>query len=691
MRFFPPKQKYVYFSILCFLFLFSSAVNAQAPSVYKKGTALIKFIKLKHVQPRDINDDFANSVHQNILSAINSEGSFFTSEEIILLNKTSIEIDDNLLNENGSYLDLLKSMYQKNIARTEAYRKVFFNSKINIKSPLSENVSTDTILSESNFNSYWDLQFKLAIQKEILETLQERGFSYQTDSLDIIIEKSINATSSDFADYFKNLISDSTFIDNHYLNAIAESFDPHSNYFTASQNESFTEELSSERELFGISYYKNNEGIFEITNVYPGSSAWLSGEIHVGDQLLKLQFGDEPPIKTEGKTTYEIHQLFSASESKELKLTTKSNGELKTTLLLKTKVYSDSDIIKSAVLEGEKKVGYIALPDFYTNWTDTSSLGCANDLAKALIKLKKEQIEGVILDLRDNGGGSLYEAIDLVGTFIDYGPVLIVKNNHEVLKTLKDFNRGAIYRGPLIVLINEYSASASEVVAGAIQDYNRGLIVGQTSFGKATGQGVEPLIMQGEVSSFETVGFAKITGIGLYRIDLTTNQLNGVVPDIQLSNLFERKVKREEHYPNVLALTPIDKKMYYTPMKEISTESLISLSENRQSTDPQRAKIQSIINRLEETYNNVDYLSQSLIEIIELEQEAEKIKTEYYNLIEDWHQEFKPSTNQFDAEIYRMNAYLNTYNQDFHHRISIDYELGEAYQIMLDLINQNNK
>ena len=657
--------------------------------MYEKGNELVTLLKLKHVQPRLIDDSFSSSVHENIIKALNASGSFFTEEELSKLQELSKQINEDILESKGTYFTQVKSNYLANIKRAEEVRKQFFRTKIDANSAISSPGIQDTVLTNINFNAYWEVQFKSTIQNTILETLEEKDYAFSNDSLPIIIKDAITAAENNYADYFKNLLIDSSYIEDQYLNAIAESFDPHSNFFTASQNESFNEELSSERELFGISYYKSNVGVFEITNVYPGSSAWLSGEIHVGDELIRLQFGQEKAFKTEGKTIFEIHQIFSEAQSKELKVTIKSNGEIKTIDLVKTKVYSDSDIIKSAVLDGKKKVGYIALPDFYTNWTDTTSLGCANDLAKALIKLKKEQVEGVILDLRDNGGGSLYEAIDLVGTFIDYGPVLIVKDNNEILNTLKDFNRGAIYRGPLIVLINEYSASASEVVAGAIQDYNRGLIVGQKSFGKATGQGVHPLIMKGEESDFETMGFAKISEIGLYRINLKTNQLQGVTPDISLKPLFNDEPIREEHYSNVLNLNPIEKKMYFTPKAKIATDALNIASESRVNSNPAYIEVSEIILRIEAKYEAMNYYTQSLLELIQLEKEVLAIKDEYYNFLDKWKQTFTPNTNQFDAEIYRMNDYLKSYNDDFHARIKTDYELGEAYNIMLDLINQN--
>ena len=536
--------------------LISFVSTSQTIDVSQKAYGLIELFEKEHVQPLEINDSFGLTIHEVLLNTIDPDHDFFTKTELQELVNKSAQIDDDIAAYETSYLDFFKKKFYSNISKADSIHTTIFNSKIDILKATTPELEADSILTKSNSLAHWKLKYRKSIQAAVLEKLELSDYNYSQDSFDIIIQESTSLVKSNFKDYFKNLMLDSSFVNNQYLNAIAASFDSHSEYFTTSQNNSYQEELTSEREIFGISYVKNLNGVFEITDVHPGSSAWLSGEIHVGDELVKLKFGGDEPILTEGKTNYELHQAFAKAISKDLILTIHSNGQVKTVHLVKSKVYSDSDIIKSAVLQGEQKVGYIALPDFYANWTDTNQLGCANDLAKALIKLKKEDIGGVILDLRNNGGGSLFEAVDLVGTFIDYGPVLVVKDNKEDIQTFKDFNRGAIYRGPLIILINEYSASASEVVAGAIQDYNRGLIVGQTSFGKATGQSVQPLILEdGEIH-----GYAKITGIGLYRISLETNQIHGVVPDIDLEPLSKFDYKREEDYPNVLSLGSIEKK-----------------------------------------------------------------------------------------------------------------------------------
>jgi carboxyl-terminal processing protease len=341
-------------------------------------------------------------------------------------------------------------------------------------------------------------------------------------------------------------------------------------------------------------------------------------------------------------------------------------------------------------LNGEKKIGFISLPDFYTSWNDEGGSGCANDLAKTLIKLKKENIDGVILDLRNNGGGSLKEAIDLTGIFIDYGPVLVA-TGEEKPAALKDFNRGSIYTGPMIVMINENSASASEVVAGALQDYNRAVIVGKPSFGKATGQSVYP-IAPDHVSAYSDEvnewGYVKITEMGLYRIDLKTNQFNGVIPDITLESPYEYDPFREKDYPNVILLDSIEKKMYYTALPEIDLTSIASESKERQLSTDYFIRIKSFSKEINALYEGVDFSYLTLQESIDLNKKINDLKDGVETVYDEISSEFKSESLQYDQEVYKMSEYLNIYKEAFHEEVESDGELAEAFNIMLELINK---
>lgn len=645
--------------------------------------------------PAKIDSVLSLKIHHSFIELLDDDKMIFTVENIHELDQLAINLAQNILDSDSSYLTRAREIYLQNLKKAESICSKAFARKETFDPQKKLLTNNDSVfVSQIKFETLWENSIQNTIVYSLIRKLKEVNFNYSNDSLPLFYSTSKKLAEQQFTDYFKNSSSDKSFIIDLYLNAITNAFDPHSNYFSSETNQQFSQELTSERELFGISYAKNLKQEIEITQIAPGSSAWMSGNIQTGDIVLSFTFGEQPEISTAGLTNLQVSNLFNSTTSKFLTMSLRNeDGEISKVTLEKSVVYSDEDIIKSTLLDGEKKIGYISLPDFYMNWTDTTSLGCANDVAKALIKLKKESFDGLILDLRDNGGGSLQEAVDLVGIFIDYGPVLVEKTFNGDINTLKDFNRGAIYSGPLMVLINENSASASEVVAGAIQDYNRGIIVGQRSFGKATGQIIMPVdplantIVGGINGPNEDWGYLKITDIGLYRIDLSTNQKKGVIPDLELFVPYISDSFREEDYPTVLELDPITKKMYYTPQPKINTSDLSAKSNARQTQD-------SIFNQRKELFLKTDSLEaelynqqNSITSIIKIEKalflEIEKLKEMRQKTTI-----FTPKSLNYDQGVYTVNSYLKTYQEDFFESILLDRELKEAYQIMNDFIKQ---
>lgn len=271
-----------------------------------------------------------------------------------------------------------------------------------------------------------------------------------------------------------------------------------------------------------------------------------------------------------------VHELKEFMLSKQAKVSTfqirkKSGKEIKVKLE-KSDMDVQENVIKSFVLESDSlDLGYVYLPSFYTDYEmgGTTAEGCANDLATELLRLKRDGIEGLILDLRDNGGGSMREAIKVVGISINQGALGIFKTQNENPLTLKDLNRGTLYADPMIIIVNSFSASASELFAAAMQDHNRALIVGTKTYGKSTAQSVIPLdtslitdIMQGENLDEKDIDFIKITHSTFFRTTGESHQAEGIIPDIYIPHIFEKLKLKEEHYPSVLARERIDKKTY---------------------------------------------------------------------------------------------------------------------------------
>ncbi|HEX3768772.1 MAG TPA: S41 family peptidase, partial [Puia sp.] len=378
------------------------------------------------------------------------------------------------------------------------------------------------------------------------------------------------------------------FVCNAWCESVASCYDPHTEFFSPGKKDEFQGELGDKQLQFGFTLGEGKDAT-EITRLKPGSPAYKSGLIHEGDQILALQWDSNDEVDVSDATTDEVNGFISGEHGKNLTLTLKkTDGTTRKVTLQREKAALDDDNskVRSFILKGDHRVGFISLPAFYTDWNgeEGGNNGCADDVAKEIIKLKKENIEGLILDLRYNGGGSMLEAIALAGIFIDAGPVGMTRDKEGKIYTMKDVNRGSVYDGPLILLINGYTASASEMLAGTLQDYHRALIVGSPSFGKATAQVVLPLdtlFDEKHMDRMKTAeNFIKITVDRLFRVNGTSAQKTGVIPDIFLPDYTEIQAEREKSLPFSLANTAIESNKYYHPYPLISTEPLKSFSKS---------------------------------------------------------------------------------------------------------------
>jgi carboxyl-terminal processing protease len=463
-----------------------------------------------------------------------------------------------------------------------------------------------------------------------------------------------------------------------YIKSIAKIFDPHSDYFSEKEKEAFEVHLSPTEPSFGFKVSDNAWGEVAVTRVIPGSPAWNSNEIHNGDILLQIrkpngnlidisEFGENPSTVLESWSENQIELKFK-----------KADGKITIVKLFKEKIESTENRVQGFVLNGAKKIGYVSLPSFYREWGEEndSNEGCANDLAKEIIKLKKEGIAGLILDLRFNGGGSIVEAMEIVGIFIDSGPVAVVKIKDQPAATLKDMNRGSVYDGPLVVMINGASASASEFVAAALQDYNRALIVGTPTYGKGTGQKIFPM---GEKND----EFLKITTMKLYRITGKTNQGKGVLPDIDIPDLTDEYVLKEKLKKHSVQEDSIAKKVYYTPALKIDLEKIRVASKKRVEQNLHFLRLDSVrtfyrnpIPLNIESY--LKYLSRA-------DQMAKSMNANNPSL------NYKVAANQFDNSLLKMDAYRKSISDEAKSQIMKSPYIDEAFSIITDYINQTKK
>ena len=364
-----------------------------------------------------------------------------------------------------------------------------------------------------------------------------------------------------------------------FLNTITGLMDPHTDYFAPVEKRSFTEQMSGTFYGIGAQLTQDDNGV-KIASIQPGGAAWKSGLLVVNDVIVKIAQGAEEPVDVTGYETTEAVKLIRGDLGTEVRLTVrKPDGNTKVVSLIREKIVLDEGFARSAVIQnGNEKIGYILLPDFYADFEREDGARCSKDIAKEVEKLKAEKVKGIIIDVRYNGGGSLYEVVQMVGMFIDKGPVVQIRSKEGRSQILADETPGILYDGPLVVMVNEFSASASEIFAAAIQDYKRGLIVGSTSsYGKGTVQRNvafgKPLDAMGIQTEY---GAVKLTFQKFYRVTGSSTQRKGVVPDVVFPDDYEFLKYREKDNPSALPWDEMERAKFipWTNSNEIATIAL---------------------------------------------------------------------------------------------------------------------
>ncbi len=325
-----------------------------------------------------------------------------------------------------------------------------------------------------------------------------------------------------------------------YLNSFANVYDPHTEYFAPKEKEDFDYEFSGRLEGIGA-VLQEKDGFIRVSEITPGSPSYLQGDLKPGDLILKVAQGDQAPVDIQGMRIDKAVSLIRGKKGTEVRLTVKKvDGTMKVISIIRDVVVREEGYAKSLLIKGAKPIGYIHLPGFYADFKNAGGRNSGKDVAEEIQKLKQENAQGIILDLRNNGGGSLQDVVDMVGLFIKSGPVVQVKSANGPAAVLEDRDPQVQFGGPLVVLVNENSASASEILAAAIQDYKRGVIVGSSTYGKGTVQQFFDLdqVLPASFDAVKPLGHLKLTTQKYYRISGKTVQLRGVTPDVTLPDTY---------------------------------------------------------------------------------------------------------------------------------------------------------
>lgn len=604
--------------------------------VRKEAIQLRVTLEQRHVYPLIINDQFANRVFENVITSIDPDRLYFSNEDLSPLQHLKSTIDDDLKGTSWKFYPQLLKTFKESLLQSKA----LLEGQTPFTITLNEQIRVDTswVEKRADKEARWRNLIKLEVIEEVAAHEDIKDILLDKSLLNTIVDqaridavnehKRILARILDAPDSFEQYVSVA------FLRAISNAFDPHSNYFTPAQMEIFVSSLSTQGFEFGFGIEEQNDEGITITSLTPGGPAWKSGEVHHGDVIEKIRRNGSDWVDVSGMSVEEVSELLADSDDKVVDISLrKPAGKTKVVQLRKAKLTNDDDVVKSFILEGERRVGYIYLPDFYSQWGDATGSRCASDVAREIIKLKKQKIEALILDIRFNAGGSLQEAVAMAGIFIDAGPIGIISEKGKPPVTLKDMNRGTIYDGPLVVAVNGQSASASELLAAALQDYRRAIIVGSQTFGKATGQemiSLEPGKPDINFSAIDTKkgwGYSTVTTSRIYRITGQSIQKAGVEPDVALPDLNSVYVLKESFYRHAIKQDSIVKKTYYQPLTNLPVDILRFKSQQRLQSHEGFKAIAAHVERVKKESEKLSMKSLSIVcnELKELNDVADKI------------------------------------------------------------------
>ena len=548
------KNKSVIF--LCLITLIFSIISFKITDDGEKNkillNLLVRSLKEAHFDSKSIDNQFSEKVYKLYLDRLDYNKRFFIESDVENFEKYKELIDDQINKENLDFFELTDKIYQERVVEVGKYYKEALKKPFDFSK--SESIETDPekltfCKNKKSLKEYWTQFIKYQVMTKLADKLKiQEDASIRKDTLiqkksyselEIKSREEVLKTYTEWFSRMEKLTQKDRF--SLYLNSITSAFDPHTEFYPPEEKENFDIQMSGKLEGIGAQLMQPNAYI-KVSKIIPGSPCSRSGEISEGDLILKVAQATGEPVDVVDMKLEDAIKMIRGPKGTEVKLTLKKvDGSIKVISLIRDVIVLEETFAKSTVVRKDNKnYGYIYLPQFYADFENKEGRRCSKDVEKEIIKLKKENISGLVLDLRNNGGGSLQDVADMAGLFIDQGPVVQVKSRFGKPYVYTDLQSGALYSGPLVIMINEFSASASEILAAAIQDYDRGIIVGsETSFGKGTVQrffDFDEMIRGNDKN--KPYGAIKITTQKFYRINGGSTQLKGVSSDIVFPDVY---------------------------------------------------------------------------------------------------------------------------------------------------------
>jgi carboxyl-terminal processing protease len=666
-----------------------------------------------HYSPVTMDDEFSKGVYKDFINGLDPIKRFFLARDIEEFKAYETLIDDQIRNKDLSFFNLVYERFEQ---RTEEAKDIYatvLDTPFDFSAQESINVDYEQVpyaksraeltdrwrqhLKFSTISSFYDMIEEKKLYPERKKEADAKGETYEEPEAFTLTrtemeEKARSATRTSLEEYFdltKDLERKDYFA--LYLTTIVEEYDPHTNYYAPPDRDRFDQRMSGRLEGIGARLQKKNDYI-NVVEVISGGPAWRGEHIEVGDIILKVrQYDENEPISIVGMRIDDAVKLIKGPKGSKVVLTIKQvDGTIKEEVITRDVVELEETYAKSAVIEKDNKnFGLINLPQFYFDMKDYKERNAASDVKKEILRLK-EGMEGLIIDVRNNGGGSLTAAVDLAGLFIKEGPIVQVASGGSRKEVLKDKDDDIIWDGPLVILVNELSASASEILAAAMQDYKRAIIIGsEQTYGKGTVQNLIDLNRWMRKNDLGDLGALKLTTQKFYRVNGGSTQLEGVKSDVVMPDRYSYIDVGERDYENPLPYDKIEPAKYDIWDGYIDFEEAIRKSNARMAKSEQLKLIDENAKWIKQRRDEMD-VNLNIDEYI-AEIERRKEETKIFDSINEYDNKLNYRSLENEIRLMKQDTTLREKRKRWHKSLAKDIYVEEAVNVLEDLKLSNIK
>ncbi|WP_281614054.1 carboxy terminal-processing peptidase [Flammeovirga sp. SubArs3] len=690
------------------LFGFSILAKIEAPENSNKNiikrSLIFTALKQIHYNTVEIDDEFSENAYHQYLKNLDPNKRYFLKSDISKFNKSEDKLDDEVKNTVSTDLyELSVKIFEQRRGEVEAITEEILSKPFDftkketilfdrdeMKFPKNEKDRYDRWRKTLKYAALLRMNTKLKDQENKKKAAEEKGEPFEPTSyeeMEADVREKVQTNYKDVFDFIKKQDEEDHYA--LYLNSLISIYGPHTEYFPPEKKEQFDTEISGHFEGIGARLQQTG-GEVKVVSIITGSASWKQGDLEANDIILKVAQAEEDPVDIGGMSLKNAIKLIKGPKGTEVRLTVrKPDGRIVVIPIIRDVVVIEESYAKSAVIEDKnsgKKIGLIDLPSFYVDFQDRNGRSCGDDIKQEIIKLKGQGVDGIVLDLRNNGGGSLGDAVEIVGHFVGRSPVVQVKSKGAGSKTLKPETNNRQYDGPLVVMINRMSASASEIVSAALQDHGRAIILGSKSFGKGTVQRFIDLDRMSRSNEFKPLGSLKLTIQKFYRINGGATQVEGVTPDIKLPDTYAYLEVGEEDLPFVLPYDKIQPAKYAMWHEQLPIADLKAKSENRVATNQVFNIVEDNALRLKKQEDKKYYtlnLDEFRAEQKKLDEESKKLRE-----AEKTHDEFDITVMKDHYPTSKPDSVIEKSAEKWSEAIKKDEYIKEATMIISDMMVQ---